>query len=165
MKPANSSKIASILAAFALVGLFQSYLIAADPQTQHASPDFSHVLPFKVGSIDFDAGDSITITQIHGTTDTIIPGGTYKLTGTYHMVSHDQAMLSGYVTATNEDSAHSIPGTYLRQDQIVNRGDGDFTIIIPFTCKGSPHLSFYPTAGGSSFVSVYFGNADSAKKQ
>jgi hypothetical protein len=164
MTPANSWKIASILATFALGGLLQSCISAAEPQAQHASPDFSHVVPFQIGAFNSDNGDSITITQIHGTTDTIIPGGTYELTGTYHMVSHDQAMLCGFVTATSEDSAHPIPSTYSRQDQIVNRGDGKFTVIMPFDCKGSPHLSFYPTAGGNSFVSFYFANADPAKK-
>lgn len=124
-----------------------------------ASVDLSHVVPFKVTNASSTGPDSITIKQIRGNYDSIRPGGTYQVKGTYHMVSHDQAALMGYVTASDEDSAHSRVGAVIRQEQIVDRGDGEFTVVVPFICKGEPHISFYPTAGGSSFVSVYFASA------
>jgi hypothetical protein len=164
MKRMNSWKLAFIAVTLSLGCLFLNCLGAGEPQTQPALPDLSHVVPFKIGAISADGDDNITITQVHGSLDTIGVGGTYEVKGTYHLVSKDQAMLAVYVTANQAESAHSKVGPVFHQDQIVGRGDGEFTLIFSMVCKGFPHVNFYPTDNGSSIASVYFGTGESLSR-
>ena len=38
------------------------------------------------------------------------------------------------------------------------------TLILPMSCRGWPHVSFYPAGGGESFGGNYFGTGDSVLK-
>lgn len=100
---------------------------------------------------EFQVGDSIEIDRIEGTASTLMPGHTYSITGHYTLSSCDQAQL--HVYATNGE-------TQSKQGPVVKRGSGRFTRTFKFIEDGYPHLSYYPTGGGSGFGGVYFRNPD-----
>jgi len=66
----------------------------------------THNVSFQTGQTQFQGGDSITITEVRGTSDTIQVGGTYQVKGTYHLASHDQATLALSVTAIRPEDAY-----------------------------------------------------------
>ena len=124
---------------------------------------YSHVLKFEQGATRYLDGDKITIQEIRGTSDTFSPSNFYQIKGTYTLASHDRATLAAYMTAREAADGRSTPSKV--QSTVVNRGDGTFTLILPMTCKGWPHVSFYPADGGDSFGGNYFGTGDSVLKQ
>jgi hypothetical protein len=93
----------------------------------------------------------------------MIPGHLYWIKGTYTLASHDRAMLCASVTAAN---AADGTATGLKvQNAIVDKGEGWFTLFLPMSYKGWPHVSFYPAEGGNGFGGAYFGTGDSVLQQ
>ncbi len=128
-----------------------------------ADIEFSHVVNFEQGATQFSDGDNIAIAEIRGTSNTFGRGNFYRIEGTYALASHARATLAAYTTA--RDAADGISTPSKVQSTVVNRGDGTFTLILPMTCKGWPHVSFYPADGGEGFGGNYFGTGDSVLKQ
>jgi beta-lactamase regulating signal transducer with metallopeptidase domain len=124
--------------------------------------DFPHVVKFDLGETQFLPGDSITITEIRGTADTVTPNNTYMIRGRFTLASAEHADLSTYVTAIDREQHHDAYDQ--RQTVRLDKGSGTFTVVLPFLSKGCPHLSFYPTEGGSSFSALYFGSGESLLK-
>jgi hypothetical protein len=141
-----------------LSGLVAAYAVlplVADPNLSGNSPqDFPRVVRYELGDSEFAPGDSITIQELHGTTEDIRTGGTYCVTGTYTMNSQDEADLSFFATTTN-----SISTPYDKQQQTVHimKGTGSFRLIKRMTEEGYLHLTFYSRATGQGFGGVYFG--------
>jgi hypothetical protein len=125
--------------------------------------DFSHAVPFEQGATRFSAGDKITITEIHGTAERFTPGNVYRIRGTYSLASHDSATLAAYTTAKYAKDGFSHSRKI--QSTVVNRGDGTFTLYLPMTCEGWPHVSFYPAGGGDGFGGNYFGTGETVLKR
>jgi hypothetical protein len=124
-----------------------------------ATSEFPHAVRFEQGATRFVDGDKITITEVRGTADRFTPGQTYRIKGTYTLASHDRAMLAAYVTAMDPENGRS---TSLKsQKTVVDRGSGTFTLTLPMSCRGWPHVSFYPADGGGDFGGNYFGTGDS----
>ena len=51
------------------------------------------------------------------------------------------------------------------QNLIVSQGTGTFTLFLPMSYGGCPHVSFYPVDGGTGFGGVYFGTGNSVHPQ
>src|SRR3990172_7570692 len=120
-------------------------------------------VPFVQAASSFQDGDKITILEVRGTAKTFKPGNIYWIKGTYTLRSHDRAMLAAYVTA--KDAAHGTSPTLSVQSTNVDRGEGTFTLFLPMTYRGWPHVSFYPADGGEGFGGIYFGTGDSVLKK
>jgi hypothetical protein len=117
--------------------------------------DCTHVVQFELGRAQFEPGDSITIQAVRGSTNLIQTGGTYCVTGTYTLASHDEANLSFFSTTTNRTSSPSRvdPAQMVR----VTKGTGTFSLAKRMKDDGYLHLSFYPGGSGGDFGGVYFG--------
>jgi beta-lactamase regulating signal transducer with metallopeptidase domain len=116
----------------------------------------THTVNFEIGKTEFLPGDSITITEVRGTSDQIEVGGTYQVKGTYHLASHDKAALQ--LQETSSDLRHFQQGP--NQSVDVSHGDGTFTLTeVMVDEDGKPHVSFY--ADGPSIGGVYFGTGAS----
>ena len=147
-----------IVAGFIAAGLALSSVAAAPPAEGNSSNELTHVVPFELGTAYFQGGDSITVDQVLGTSDTISAGNVYQVKGTYKLVSHDKAMLAAFVTSRQG----SQPTPNMRtQKLILEKGEGSFSLIFYMWDEGSPHVSFYPIPSGSSFAGIYFGTGDS----
>jgi beta-lactamase regulating signal transducer with metallopeptidase domain len=123
---------------------------------------FAFVVPFEMGPTRFTSGDHITITQVRGTAEKMIPGNAYQITGTYELISHDQARLGCSITAMDAADAVSFP--IKAQNVTVPKGKGTFTLILPMAYKGWPHVSLNPVKDGAGYGNVYFGTGDSVLK-
>ena len=133
--------------------------LAAPPAAKTAGHDLSQKVDFKVGATQLRDGDSITIEEIHGTSNLIAPGNLYVVKGTYRLSSEKNATLAAYVTVTTRE--HDRTPTQSTQSMTVDQGDGRFSLIFYMWHDGNPHVSFYPAQGGSSFANVYFGTGNS----
>jgi hypothetical protein len=132
-----------------------------DTPTNDNSPSgLSHFVHFEGGGTWLRDGDRITIDEIHGTSDSIAVGNLYEIKGTYRLASHSDALLA--VEVTSDDPTH-FPSMHT-QSMAVQKGEGHFTVYLYMWGNGNPHMSFYPTDGGTSFASVYFGTGDSVLK-
>jgi beta-lactamase regulating signal transducer with metallopeptidase domain len=152
----------SIAATFALLGLLLASIATADTSSEtKTSPEFPYVVHFEQGATQFADGDNITITEVHGTAETFIPGNIYWVKGTYTLASHDKAMLAAYTTA--RESKDGYGKTMSVQETYVDKGAGTFTLFLPMTCSGWPHVSFY--ANGEGGGGNYFGTGDSVLRQ
>jgi beta-lactamase regulating signal transducer with metallopeptidase domain len=125
--------------------------------------EFPKTVPFQQGAIRFLKGDRVTILEIRGTADSFKPGNIYWIRGTYSLASHQKATLAAYTTARDAKDGKGI--SYGVQTTTVDQGDGTFTLILPMSCRGWPHVSFYPADGGSDFGGNYFGTGDSVLKK
>jgi RNA polymerase sigma factor (sigma-70 family) len=135
---------------------------ARNPEPPRTS-EFPFAVRYEQGATRFLDGDKITIQEVRGTAETMTPGNLYWIKGTYSLASHDRAMLAAYTTAANPDDGN---GSYLKvQRTVVNRGSGTFTLFLPMSYKGWPHVSFYPADGGADFGGNYFGTGDSVLKE
>lgn len=150
-----------IVAGFIAAGLALSSVAAAPPAEGNSSNELTHVVPFELGTAYFQGGDSITIDQVMGTSDTISVGNVYQVKGTYKLVSHDKAMLAAFITTPG---SNPIP-TMRTQKLTVDKGEGSFSLIFYMWAEGGPHVSFYPVPSGSSFAGIYFGTGTSVFKK
>ena len=125
--------------------------------------EFPYAVKFEPGANQFLDGDKITIVEVRGTADTFAPGNIYWIRGTYALASHKRAQLAAFTTAKN---AADGKGPYLKvQTTVVPQGTGEFTLFLPMSCVGWPHVSFYPADGGDGFGGSYFGTTDSVLRQ
>jgi hypothetical protein len=120
-------------------------LLAQTPQ------DFPSALQFELGDSGFLPGDSITVQELRGTSDVIQPGGTYSVTGTYTLTSHDKADLCFFATTTN---ANPTPIDDAQRVHLT-KGTGTFRLIKKMNEDGYLHLTFY--SGGHGIGGIYFG--------
>ena len=141
---------------------------AAYLESKSAQPTPNEILPYVVsfeqGATRFVDGDKITIAEVRGTAPTFTPGNIYWVKGTYVLSSHDKAQLSAYVTATESGKGTAADNFHVRST-VVNRGSGSFALFLLMSCRGWPHVSFYPADGGGDFGGNYFGTGDSVLKQ
>jgi beta-lactamase regulating signal transducer with metallopeptidase domain len=170
----NSWKLAAIAAAFIITGFIlgcvgvqstaaQNAPSAITPRTAPDSLSFPDVVPIEQGATKFLDGDRITITEVRGTANAITPGNIYCIKGTYSLVSHRRAMLAAFVTAMEPTEGKS--SSLKVQNTMINEGTGTFTLFLPVTVRGCPHVSFYPAEGGESFGGSYFGTGKFVLKQ
>ena len=128
-----------------------------------ATAEFPHAVPFEQGATQFLNGDKITILEVRGTADSFAPKNIYLIKGSYTLASHDRATIAAYITA--KDAENGTSPTLAVQSTVVDRGDGTFTLQLPMSCRGWPHVSFYPADGGGDFGGNYFGTGDSVLKR
>jgi len=158
-----------VLPSFVEIAETEARAGSKDEATPARKPDapttsaFPHVVKFEQGITGFLKGDKITIAEVRGTADTFVPGNIYWIKGTYTLASHDRAALAAYTTA--KDAANGIGKSFKVQTTVVNKGTGTFTLFLPMSCRGYPHISFYPADGGGSFGENYFGTGDSVLKR
>lgn len=128
-----------------------------------ATSEFPYTVRFEQGATRFLKGDKIAVDEVRGTADRFKPGETYRIKGTYTLASHDRAMLAAYTTAMV--AADGTGPTHKDQSTVIKQGDGKFTLYLPMSCRGWPHVSFYPAEGGGDFGGNYFGTGDSVLRQ
>jgi hypothetical protein len=129
-----------------------------------APADFPYAVKFEQGASKYTHhGDNITITEVHGTAATIEPGNIYRVSGTYVLKSHDAASIAAFTTAMN--SADGTGSTMKVQAAEIKKGEGTFTLYLPMAIRGWPHVSFYPSGGGSDLGGTYFGNGEFVLKK
>jgi beta-lactamase regulating signal transducer with metallopeptidase domain len=159
-------RIATIALAF-VAGGWGLACLAAPSAGRNSGYDVSHIVNFEIGRTDFKSGDSITIDEVHGTSDTVSAGNLYIMKGSYHLASEKSAMLAAFVTGDSRDpkamEMQNIP-TQRTQTMTIDQGDGRFTLIVYLWYEGNPHISFYPAGGGNSFGGIYFGTGASTFK-
>jgi beta-lactamase regulating signal transducer with metallopeptidase domain len=131
----------------------------AAPESQSVGSPALVAVPFVVGASRFEDGDSIEIIDIRGSTDTFEPGNVYWIKGRYTLASRDRAQLSAFTTARNVGEGRS--SIQKIQTTTIDRGSGEFTLWLPMTVSGWPHVSFYPDGGGNGFGGIYIGTGDS----
>ncbi len=136
---------------------------AAQKPDSPTTSAFPYVVKFEQGATQFLDGDQITIVEVRGTADTFVPGNIYWIRGTYTLGSHDRASIAAYTTAM--DAANGTTTPFKPQSMVVEKGAGTFTLFLPMSYRGSPHVSFYPADGGESFGGNYFGTGDSVLKK
>jgi beta-lactamase regulating signal transducer with metallopeptidase domain len=129
-----------------------------NPPQQLADPGDLKPVAFELGQTYFAPGDNIVIDKILGSSDNVAEGNVYEISGRYTLVSHNSALLAASVTTNREDAR---PGASPSHNMTVNKGNGEFTVWLWLGEHGEPHLSFYPSGGGSSFAGVYFKTAPS----
>jgi beta-lactamase regulating signal transducer with metallopeptidase domain len=166
MTKPGSKKFALIATAF-LGGAFVLTCLAAQPAAHHAADQelnnpLPHEVRFATGKTDFKTGDSITITDVRGTSSTFAEGNIYQVTGAYKLVSQNQATLGAFITVDQAKDNVSAP-VMRTQRMIVTKGEGHFSLLFYMWEPGDPHVSFYPTPRGNSFAGIYFGNPPSSK--
>ena len=128
----------------------------AVPATNDSPADFPYTVPFELGDAKFAPGDSITITELRGTRETIAPNESYCVAGTYILSSQDEASLAFFSTVPHSGSTRVDP----RQKVRITKGAGTFRLIKTVNEDGYLHLSLYPVTSGSDFGGVYFGQGD-----
>ncbi len=117
------------------------------------SEPLPHVIPIELYQTEwsqFRTGDSITVTELRGTSPRIEVGQTYQVKGHYLLASENSAMLSLY--CTNGD----VRETRGPQRAIVKKGEGDFAWEFKIVKLGGLHVSYYPAKGGDGFGGCYF---------
>ncbi len=152
--------------------------------------EFPYAVKFEQGATRFLNSDKIKIVEIRGTADTFAPGNIYWIKGTYTLASHDRAILLASITvtdwveimnslgdlavradhfnpgkATDAIPGHATGAELKVQRTVVNRGTGSFTLFLPMSHKGMPHVSFHSFENGEGFGGNYFGTGDSVLKR
>jgi hypothetical protein len=113
----------------------------------------TQVVKFQLGESGFHPGDSITISEVRGTSDRFAVDGTYQVRGTYTLTSQSHATLALSLSAKNPKDSYGDWGK--KQTIKITRGSGTFTLTERMACEGYPHVTFYDET--SSFGGVYFG--------
>jgi hypothetical protein len=162
----RSAMVAAVVALGVVVGMLPWGAVAsgapaeaAASQPAKATNDFPFVVAFEKGLTTLEKGDAITITEIRGTSKDM-NGGIYRITGTYVLASKERATLAGSVTA--KDAADAKGPWNPAQQLAITKGGGTFTLLLPVSIQGWPHVSFY--GNGGSFGGIYVGTGDSVLK-
>src|SRR5258706_14010286 len=82
----------------ALVAITLSFALPGASASDGILGDLPQAVRYELGKTQFAPGDNITIQSLHGTSDTIVTGGTYCVEGTYALASQDHAVLPSYTT-------------------------------------------------------------------
>lgn len=106
-----------------------------------------------IGKTDFRPGDSIRITNVQRGDDFL------TVTADYELASEPEAAISLHITGTQGDGRSK---TVASQSKKITKGKGTVTLHHPDVGEGMPHISFYPSKGGSVFGGIYFGTAAEA---
>ena len=125
--------------------------------------EFPYAVKFEQGATAFYDGDKITVDEVRGTAETFEPGNIYFIKGTYTLASHDKATLAAYTTAMDAENAKGY--SFKAQTMVVDQKQGKFTLFLPMSCRGWPHVTFYPAGGGSDFGGNYIGTGESTLKK
>lgn len=115
--------------------------------TTGADGIFKFDVPFKLGKSEFIDGDEIAISSIKGTSADM-QGGMYCIRGSYTLASHDQAHIGAFVTPA--DSNEGVGPINPAQFAAVQKGSGTFTLLLPVSIRGWPHVSFYSESDDSA---------------
>ena len=117
------------------------------------APSFnSKKVDFVIGPHKFVDGDNIEIKEVYSKLGTLAKGDTVTVKGTYILASQPKAMLGISVTLNTGDiSPVAMPVT------TIESGSSSFELKYYISSNGHLHVSFYPTSGGNSFGSIYFG--------
>lgn len=110
-------------------------------------------VPFAIYRGSFAAGDSITIEKVIATTPRWGPGDTLTVSGHYQLASQPTATLALYVTTRHSGRTASNPKQVTRV--VAGTGAFELTCVMP-EGGGEPHVSYYPSGGGSVLGGVYF---------
>jgi len=145
--------------AFAVAFFAMTCVAAGAAATNDTSADFPYVVNYELGKAEFAAGDSITITALHGTREVITTNETYCVEGTYTLGSRDKAELCFFATTSGNSGPTPVDP---RQTVHVTRGTGTFRLIKTMTEDGYLHLSFY---NGGAISGVYFGQGEWVLRQ
>ncbi|HTV40297.1 MAG TPA: DUF192 domain-containing protein [Candidatus Sulfotelmatobacter sp.] len=138
--------------ALGLTAMLTLSCAAADPVI--ADKHLPYAVPFELGSSAFAPGDNITIKEVRGTSDKIVIGGTYSVSGAYTLSSRDEANLSFFDTSVGYSGPTP---TDPKQTMRIKRGTGLFYLVETMHDDGYLHVSFYD---GPDFGGVYFGQGD-----
>ena len=122
-----------------------------DPKKGGLPADASN--DFAIGHSAFLPGDSIRITQVQRS------GGFMTVTADYELASAEAASISLNITSTKDNGRTK---TDPNQRKTIAKGKGRVVLHHPDVREGMPHVSFYPTRGGSSFGGIYFGTQEEA---
>ncbi len=133
--------------------LVMSLGLAVTAATNDTIADLPCRVPFEVGDVDFQQGDSITINQVRGTKDLIRVGEKYCVEGTYTLTSRDKADIALFATTLTKVAVPTDASQIMR----VEKGTGTFRLIKTMREDGFLHVSFYPVPGGGGFGGIYFG--------
>ncbi len=124
-----------------------------------ANSDFPFVIEFEQGAQQFNAGDEIKIDEVRSTSEDM-QSGICRISGTYNLASEKEATLAASVTATQGDGKGPWNSA---QTLLVTKGSGTFTLMLPISVKGWPHVSFYDKS--SSFGGIYIGTGESVMRK
>src|SRR5262249_38423156 len=113
--------------------------------------DFPFVIDFYRGAVQFAEGDEIVIKEVRSTSKDL-RSGICRITGTYNLASEGPITLAASVTASDPENGKGPWNTAQRMD--ITKGKGSFTLLLPISVKGSPHVSFYTKS--ASIGGVYF---------
>jgi hypothetical protein len=108
-------------------------------------PRFPFTVPVDQGATCFQGGDQILITEVRGTANELRPGNRYQIKGQYRLVSHPEASLTAGVVAPNGSAAILSN----QQSMTVQKGIGQFTLVLPYVGEGQPRITFTTDAGES----------------
>jgi hypothetical protein len=159
----NSKRRADVAIAAFIIAAGLALVGRAATPTSRVGYDLSHVVRFEAGASRLRDGDSITIEEVAGTSDSMTAGNTYVIKGTYKLASRKHATLLASVTANRPQQGLNVP-TQKTQSVLVDQGDGRFSLILYMRYQGNPHVSFY-SADGESFANLYFGTGNSLLKR
>ncbi len=98
----------------------------------------------------FRPGDSITLSELRGSSPRIEAGQTYQIKGHYVLASQERAMMSVFCANGETEDGHS------PKSATVSKGAGDFCWEFKLLKPGMLHVSFYPSGGGSGFGGCHF---------
>src|SRR5437762_130716 len=99
---------------------------AGPAATEDATLDLPRDVRFELGDTKFANGDNITITQMRGTSEMIVTGGTYCVEGTYTLASRDEADLAFFTTSIAASGPSPIdPKQHVR----IKKGIGSFRLV------------------------------------
>ena len=113
---------------------------------------FGTTTNFYIGQTNFPEGDTIKITAVERSEDQM------TVKGQYNLVSHNQALLALYITATNKNALEGSG-----EGRPISKGYGDFNLVYTHVVPGLPHVSMY--AEGHSFAALYFGTKAEAAQE
>ncbi len=136
-----------------LLGLLLLFLFASLVQ---ALPPGVSSIPFTTSQAQFLAGDGITIQEVFASSDSLAPGTTVVVRGTYTLASRTSANLQIQLTSSGPASSYNPPRL------AITAGSGSFELEHVVQQVGSLHITFYPSTSGSSFGGIYFAAAQSA---
>ena len=135
-----------------LLGLFFPFLFAS---LLHALPAGVVSIPFTTSQAQFLAGDAITIQEVFASSANLAPGDTVVVRGTYTLASRASAVLQVQLTSSGPGNSYSPPRLN------ITAGSGTFELEHVIQQVGTLHVTFYPSASGSSFGGIYFASAAS----
>jgi hypothetical protein len=121
---------------------------------------FRFDVAFERGITQFLNGDHISVSSVMGT-EPDMNGGICCISGTYKLSSHDTAMIGVSVAAA--EAKYAVSASNNTQSMAIQKGTGTFTLLLPISIRGWPHVSFYNDH--ESFGTIYVGTGDSVLRQ